>query len=378
MEIKNAVIESVTLEKGDRGLLQCWLHLSYGGSGQGFGGYALYLPKSFAHHSMQSVAGHFMFRCMEVAGVDNWADMAGRTIRVRADNGKVYAIGHIVKDDWFDPAEDFSARSDADEESEALRDMLGSARSDLDVMRNALGVPVEPHQSLLERMVEAAQAKRGAVPEWWKPMPVNGSYELARAFREAETAALLSGHDHIDAFHCGYRALIAAAPAPASADDASLSKCQARLFDVLVGDDGQAWAEAERYLETARPDLFATLRREAKPAKCDGNHGGPRCADPECWNDGPIALILDELRRAVTKFPTWPTDPLHALAVLGEEFGELTKATLQTTYEPHKSSHDDVRTEAIQTAAMALRFVISLERYEYTQGIQHQQEGQPA
>jgi hypothetical protein len=19
--------------------------------------------------------------------------------------------------------------------------------------------------------------------------------------------------------------------------------------------------------------------------KCDGNHGGPRCADPECWND---------------------------------------------------------------------------------------------
>lgn len=22
-----------------------------------------------------------------------------------------------------------------------------------------------------------------------------------------------------------------------------------------------------------------------KPAKCDGNHAGPRCADPECWND---------------------------------------------------------------------------------------------
>jgi hypothetical protein len=24
-----------------------------------------------------------------------------------------------------------------------------------------------------------------------------------------------------------------------------------------------------------------------KPPKCDGNHGGPRCADPECWNDSP-------------------------------------------------------------------------------------------
>lgn len=22
--------------------------------------------------------------------------------------------------------------------------------------------------------------------------------------------------------------------------------------------------------------------------KCDGNHGGPRCADPECWNDDPV------------------------------------------------------------------------------------------
>lgn len=97
----------------------------------------------------------------------------------------------------------------------ATRDMLESARADLEMLREALGVPAEPHQSLIERMVEAAQAKRGAVPEWWKPMPVNGSYELARAFREAEAAALLSGHDHIDAFHCGYRALIAAAPAPA-------------------------------------------------------------------------------------------------------------------------------------------------------------------
>ena len=35
--------------------------------------------------------------------------------------------------------------------------------------------------------------------------------------------------------------------------------------------------------------------------------------------------ILAELERATEKFPTWPTDPLHALAVLGEEFDELTK-----------------------------------------------------
>ena len=42
---------------------------------------------------------------------------------------------------------------------EALRDMLDSARTDLDMLREALRVPVEPHQSLAERMLEAAQAQ---------------------------------------------------------------------------------------------------------------------------------------------------------------------------------------------------------------------------
>lgn len=48
--------------------------------------------------------------------------------------------------------------------------------------------------------------------------------------------------------------------------------------------------------------------------------------------------VYGELSRAIEKYPEWPTDPLHALAVLGEEFGELTKDVLQMTYEPGKSS----------------------------------------
>lgn len=83
--------------------------------------------------------------------------------------------------------------------------------------------------------------------------------------------------------------------------------------------------------------------------------------------------VMAELDRATTKFPTWPTDPLHALAVLGEEYGELNKAMLQLTYEPHKSTAEDVRMEAIQTAAMAIRLAMSLNRYEYKRGEQHSQ-----
>ncbi len=87
-----------------------------------------------------------------------------------------------------------------------------------------------------------------------------------------------------------------------------------------------------------------------------------------------INEVLFELRRATVKFPTWPTDPLHALAVLGEEFGELNKEMLQLVYEPHKTSAAEVRKEAIQTAAMALRLAMSLDRYEYTPSDQHAQE----
>lgn len=84
--------------------------------------------------------------------------------------------------------------------------------------------------------------------------------------------------------------------------------------------------------------------------------------------------VMAEVARATRKFPTWPTDPLHALAVLGEEFGELTKAMVQFTYEPHKTTRMEVREEAIQTAAMALRLAMSLPEYDYCPARQHAQE----
>lgn len=110
--ICNAVIESAEICDSDRGLLDCWLTLNYGDGGvQGFGGYALYLPKSFTHHRLESVAGHHIWRCMEIAEVKRWSDMKGRTIRVRKEGkwGGIRAIGHIVKDDWYCADEDFAA-----------------------------------------------------------------------------------------------------------------------------------------------------------------------------------------------------------------------------------------------------------------------------
>jgi len=109
METKNAIITHASITNADHGVLSAWLTLDYGGSGQGFGGYSLYLPKSFKHHNHAgpNYAGHFIWRVMEIAGVERWDQLVGTTIRVKAEHSGVHAIGHIVKDDWFCPSDDF-------------------------------------------------------------------------------------------------------------------------------------------------------------------------------------------------------------------------------------------------------------------------------
>lgn len=74
---------------------------------------------------------------------------------------------------------------------------------------------------------------------------------------------------------------------------------------------------------------------------------------------------LAELDRAIAKFPAWPTDPFHALGVLHEEVGEVSKALLQHVYEPERTTLEEVYTEAVQAAAMALRFLLNMPNYRF-------------
>ena len=106
-EIKNAIIKTATITNDEHGVLSAWIQLDYGGNCQSFGGNVLYLPKSFKHHNVMSLAGHFIWRVMEIAEVSEWSKLVDKTIRVIAEYSKVHAIGHIVKDDWFNPSEDF-------------------------------------------------------------------------------------------------------------------------------------------------------------------------------------------------------------------------------------------------------------------------------
>ncbi len=99
---------------------------------------------------------------------------------------------------------------------------------------------------------------------------------------------------------------------------------------------------------------------------------------PAARHPSPLDVVILEIKAelvfALGKFPTWPTRLIDAGNVVFEEAGELSKACLQVTYEPHKETLDGVRKEAIQTAAMAIRFLLSVDKYDCTPGPQHNQE----
>lgn len=69
-----------------------------------------------------------------------------------------------------------------------------------------------------------------------------------------------------------------------------------------------------------------------------------------------VCAVLMELHKAQVKHPQWPKDYIHAAAIVQEESGELIRASLQHCYE--KGRYYDMQHEAIQTAAMGIRFIV--------------------
>ena len=106
IEIKNAKITDTTLGGSDHGIMSFHLYLDYGGSGQGAGGYCLDTPihqgGTFIRRIGTAAGMSLVMEIMKITGVEKWEDLPGKVIRVKADQSKVYAIGHYLKDDWLD------------------------------------------------------------------------------------------------------------------------------------------------------------------------------------------------------------------------------------------------------------------------------------
>ncbi len=90
----NAVIATANIYIQDHGLLTATLDLDYGDGGwQSFGGYNL----------SGNFAGPFIRGVLDAIGVTDWNQIPGQPVRARTIDNRIYAIGHIIKDLWFDP-----------------------------------------------------------------------------------------------------------------------------------------------------------------------------------------------------------------------------------------------------------------------------------
>lgn len=69
-----------------------------------------------------------------------------------------------------------------------------------------------------------------------------------------------------------------------------------------------------------------------------------------------IINIEMEYRAAIKKHPKWPSNIVESAAIVGEESGELLRAALN--FRNEKGRFYEMHKEAIQTAAMALRFLV--------------------
>lgn len=106
--VRNAIIKSVSIDI-ERGILTGWIELDYGGYSQLLSGeFFLHMQDNDENKKNNNQSpGHFIMRCMQIGGVQRWEDLKGKTIRIIYDNDKIYAIGHIVINDWFDIEVDF-------------------------------------------------------------------------------------------------------------------------------------------------------------------------------------------------------------------------------------------------------------------------------
>ena len=72
-----------------------------------------------------------------------------------------------------------------------------------------------------------------------------------------------------------------------------------------------------------------------------------------------LCLVMAELERAEKIHPAWPTDLVKASAILAEEAGETLQAA--NTFDETRSGKKEIITEAVQTAAMAIRLLKNIE-----------------
>jgi hypothetical protein len=109
IQTRNARIVSTQLGAAGSNVMSVWIHLDFGGSGQAFGGLSLDRYDPSTRTRVGTAFGcEFVRRVLEVLKVEDWEQLPGTPVRVRAEHEKVHAIGHFIEDRWFEPGKDLA------------------------------------------------------------------------------------------------------------------------------------------------------------------------------------------------------------------------------------------------------------------------------
>ena len=73
-----------------------------------------------------------------------------------------------------------------------------------------------------------------------------------------------------------------------------------------------------------------------------------------------LSDITQELLRAEELHPSWPSDPVHAVAILVEEVGEAMREAIDIKLANKDAAKARLDTELVQAGAMCLRALLNL------------------
>lgn len=100
-EIKNALIEDVSLGREDHGILTFYLMLDYGGLHQGFGSYAMDSPVK-RDGEIKREGSAFGCQCiieiLDTVGAPSWEKLKGKHVRAILEGHMIKGIMNILDD----------------------------------------------------------------------------------------------------------------------------------------------------------------------------------------------------------------------------------------------------------------------------------------
>lgn len=105
--VENCRITSTSFGYEDHGILTAMVFVEGHGWGCGFGGYAFdqWDEQTNARIPGNGFGLRWMTAVMKAVGIESWEKLPGTFCRVKTTGfgGGITAVGHLLKDEWFDP-----------------------------------------------------------------------------------------------------------------------------------------------------------------------------------------------------------------------------------------------------------------------------------